>query len=176
MYLYYTYKLKQNNIDQRLLWKFHQIAAAMGSAIGLSTFIYLYMLFGTFTIPIRELFLFSALMEEVLIAIILCQRKTRQICRKHFFKIWSLQLVMLCYRWYFVMLCICATRAETILELKRPCIFSIQVPSRIDGTTQWLKPFESCKHRFMTKINKLRSIVIVILHVQWWQIGFADTC
>jgi len=87
VYLYFTYKLRQYNINQRLLWKLHQIAAAMGSAIGLSTFIYIYMLFGIFTVPIRELFLFSALVEEVLIAMILCQGKTREMCRKHFFKI-----------------------------------------------------------------------------------------
>ena len=38
-YLYYMYKLKQDNIKQELLRQLHKIAIAMGSAIGLSAFI-----------------------------------------------------------------------------------------------------------------------------------------
>jgi len=42
VYLYYSYKLKQDNINAQNLNKLHKIAVAMGLTIGISTLIHLY--------------------------------------------------------------------------------------------------------------------------------------
>ena len=81
-YLYYTYKLKQDNVKQELLRKLHRTAIAMGSTIGLSAFILI--LDVIFTLQVPELFIGVGLVEQLAIAVILTEKKTRLLCREYF--------------------------------------------------------------------------------------------
>ena len=88
VYLYYTYKLKKDNINQENLRKLHKIAAAMGITVGLSAPIYI--IHVLFNVPLAELFTITVLLEQILIVITLCHKKTHMMCKKCFSKELSL--------------------------------------------------------------------------------------